>query len=59
MEARSVVPYARAAAALTAFFLLFYGIVNLSAGNYVPALLTLVVGLAGTAYVLRTRRVPT
>lgn len=56
MEALS--PYVRPVVALTAFLLLFFAIVNASAGRYVPAGVTLVLGLAGTFYVVRTRRAP-
>ena len=52
----TLVKAARGAVALTAFFLLFFAIVNASAGRYALAGATLIVGLAATVYVLRTRR---
>lgn len=54
----TLVKAARGGIALTAFFLLFFAIVNVSAGRYALASATLVVGLAATGYVLRTRGRP-
>lgn len=52
----AVAPYARAGLAFAAFLLLFFAIVNISAGRYALSGATFLVGLVATLYIVWTRQ---